>query len=180
MSFIGRPSQSMSSASETSKRSTSGCGCTVSTRKGNEMLIDLITHLLLDQDQVITTKNDTGVESSLYRGRYYSPADEEYRKCVATRESNGRYWAVSSTENYRGAYQVSAALTVGMGWMIQKELKVMSIPGASDIGALLRSKPMNRWSRYFQDFGFWVTFNHDGPRSGLHHWAGGRYACVTK
>ena len=144
------------------------------------MLIDLITHLLLDHDQPITTKHDTGVQSSTYRGRYFSSADEEYRKCVATRESNGRYWAVSRTENYRGAYQVSAALTVGMGWMIQKELKAMSIPGAADIGALLRSKPMNRWSRYFQDMGFWVTFNHDGPRSGLHHWAGGRYACVTK
>jgi hypothetical protein len=144
------------------------------------MLIDLITHLLLDKDAVLTVKHDTGVQASTYQGRYFNAGDEPYRKCVAVRESNSRYWAISRTENYRGAYQVSAALTVGMGWMIQKELKAMKVPHAADIGAILRSAPMNRWSRYWQDFGFWITFNHDGPRSGSHHWTGGRYTCATR
>lgn len=144
------------------------------------MLIDLITHLLIDPNQVLAMKHDTGVQVSTYRGRYFNPVDEQYRMCVAQRESNGRYWAVSTTENYRGAYQVSAALTVGMGWMIQKELKAMKVPHASDIGAILRSAPMDRWRRYWQDMGFWVTFNHEGLRSGSHHWAGGRYQCAIK
>ena len=144
------------------------------------MLIDLITHLLFDRDQVTTMQRDTGVHGSLYRGRYFNADDEPYRKCVAARESNGRYWAVSPTENYRGAYQVSEALTVGMGWMIQKELRAMHVPTAKQIGAILRAAPMNRWSRYWQDFGFWITFNHDGKHSGAHHWAGGRYKCATR
>ena len=147
------------------------------------MLLETFTYVMLDREmfsQVTTKAHDTGVHSSTYRGKYFTPADEDYRMCVARRESNGRYWAINSTGSFRGAYQVSKELAVGMGWMIQKELRAAHVPNASEIGRTLRATPMNRWARYWQDFGFWVTFNHDGHRSGAQHWAGGRYACATK
>lgn len=120
-----------------------------------------------------------GVRTSAYTGKKFSKTQERWRKCIAKRESNGRYWAINPTGSYRGAYQVSRALAVGMGWMIQQQLVAEGTPKpvASAIGTQLRALPINRWSRYWQDMGFYVTLNAKGMWSGKKHWAGGRYAC---
>ena len=129
---------------------------------------------------VATEPQMKGVRSSSYRGKWFKSRFEATRMCIVRRESSGVYSATSRTGKYRGAYQVSPELRVGMGWMIQKELRAAHVPNAAEIGRTLRATPMNRWARYWQDFGFWVTFNHDGHRSGAQHWAGGRWSCATR
>jgi hypothetical protein len=135
--------------------------------------------LQVDVSAPASSQMQHGVRDSVYTGKKFNRSQERWRKCIARRESNGRYWAINPTGSYRGAYQVSRALTIGMGWMIQQQLVAegTSRQVASAIGTQLRSLPMNRWSRYWQDMGFYVTLNAHGMWSGKKHWAGGRYAC---
>lgn len=132
---------------------------------------------------VFTTKStDTrdmrGVESSLYRGRYYRGAVEAVRLCIVKRESEGHYDVVNPSGSYRGAYQVSAELARGATWMMLKEHRaLMGEASAERVMAGLRKKPINQWPRYWQDALFSTVANWDGTGSGLRHWAGGRWHC---
>lgn len=124
------------------------------------------------------TRDMRGVEKSLYRGRYFSNAAETKRLCIVRRESEGHYDVVSSGGTYRGAYQVSAALARGATWMMLKEHKrLMGASNAKRTLAKLRSTPMNRWPRYWQDAAFHTIISWDGTLSGANHWAGGRWRC---
>ncbi|MHB1066780.1 MAG: hypothetical protein ACYC2Z_05045 [Candidatus Nanopelagicales bacterium] len=124
------------------------------------------------------TRDMRGVERSLYRGRFYRPAAEPLRRCIAKRESEGYYDVVSPSGSYFGAYQVSRDLARGATWMMLKEHKrLMGARVAKRVLADLRAKPMNRWPRYWQDAAFFTVLNWKGPRSGAAHWAGGRWRC---
>ncbi|MDP1879275.1 MAG: hypothetical protein Q8M17_17135 [Actinomycetota bacterium] len=124
------------------------------------------------------TRDMRGVERSLYRGRFYRPATESLRRCIADRESEGHYDVVSPSGSYFGAYQVSRDLARGATWMMLKEHKrLMGARAAKRVLADLRAKPMNRWPRYWQDAAFFTVLNWEGPRSGAAHWAGGRWRC---
>ena len=57
----------------------------------------------------LQTKDMRGIETSLYRGRYYTKASEAKRLCIVERESEGHYDVVSPSGSYYGAYQVSRA-----------------------------------------------------------------------
>ena len=59
------------------------------------------------------TLDRTGVQPSLYRGKYYRPSLERIRRCIVRRESSGHYFSVSHSGTYRGAYQMSPALARG-------------------------------------------------------------------
>lgn len=123
-----------------------------------------------------------GVDDSAYTGKYYRGGKhEDIRKCIIRRESRGDYNAVSATGKYRGAYQVSPELTVGMSWMIRDALVEEGMPmsEAADIARDLRELPMNKWAREWQDMGFYVTLNYGGrDLSGIDHWrAGAAYSC---
>lgn len=106
---------------------------------------------------------------SLYQGRHYVKADNTKRLCIRQKESRHAYGAVSAFGTYRGAYQASAEMTVGMGWQIQRELRAMGTPKeeAVAIGEILRATVMNRWAPYYQDLGFWLVW--DGGK-GASHW----------
>jgi hypothetical protein len=105
---------------------------------------------------------------SLYRGKHFKKAHESVRKCIRHRESKGDYRAVSASGRYRGAYQVSPAMAVGMGWNVQRELSALvGKVRARSIGEALRAHPANQWGMYWQDMAFWITWN-DGK--GKHHW----------
>lgn len=95
----------------------------------------------------------SGVRSSAYVGRYYSPRHERTRKCIVRKESGGNYRIASRTGKYRGAYQFNANLA-------RHTARKM---GRSD----LARKPFNRWSRFEQDKAFWVVWNHGRGRG---HW----------
>ncbi len=124
------------------------------------------------------TRDMRGVESSLYRGRYYRAAVEPKRKCIADRESEGHYDVVSASGSYFGAYQVSRELARGATWMMLKEHKrLMGAKSAKHTLAKLRGMPMNRWPRYWQDAAFHTVMNWDHTGSGAAHWAGGRWHC---
>lgn len=119
-----------------------------------------------------------GVEKSLYRGRYFNAKAEQKRLCIVERESEGFYDVVNPGGNYFGAYQVSRALAEGVTWMMAKEHKaLMGEQRAKEVLAKLRAKPMNTWSRYWQDAAFHTIMNWEGPLSGASHWAGGRWTC---
>lgn len=124
------------------------------------------------------TKDMRGVEKSLYRGRYFNAQAEEKRLCIVKRESEGFYDVINPGGNYFGAYQVSRALAEGVTYMMAKEhKKLMGEAQAKEVLAALRAKPMNRWSRYWQDAAFHTIMNWERPLSGASHWAGGRWSC---
>jgi len=106
---------------------------------------------------------------SLYRGEHFSPQHEDERRCIRDRESNNKYGAVNATGKYRGAYQFSPELAVGAGWMIQKDLKENGVPHseAKAVGQELRATSINQWNPYFQDYAFWVIWDHG---KGKNHW----------
>jgi len=95
----------------------------------------------------------SGVRSSAYVGRYYSPRHERTRKCIVRKESGGNYRIASRTGKYRGAYQFNANLA-------RHTAKRM---GRSD----LARTPINRWSRFEQDKAFWMVWNNGRGRG---HW----------
>lgn len=64
-----------------------------------------------------------GFKPSLYRGKWFMPAKEERRRCIAKREAHHNYRAVSAGGLYRGTYQFSNALARGASWMMQAEVK---------------------------------------------------------
>jgi hypothetical protein len=106
---------------------------------------------------------------SLYQGRHYVEEHNALRYCIRHRETRHAYHRVSDTGKYRGAYQADAPMTVGMGWMIQKELRATGTPKAQAvwIGKRLRSSKMNHWAPLWQDMGFWLVWNKGKGRS---HW----------
>ena len=106
---------------------------------------------------------------SLYQGRHYVEEHNALRYCIRHRETRHAYHRVSDTGKYRGAYQTDAPMTVGMGWMIQKELRETGTPKAQAvwIGKRLRSSKMNHWAPLWQDMGFWLVWNKGKGKS---HW----------
>jgi len=119
-----------------------------------------------------------GLAPSMYQGRYFTPAGEARRLCIVERESNGRYDAVSPGGVYRGAYQMSAELGEGATWMMLPEHKqLLGSSAAKAILSELRTTPVHRWPRYWQDAAFSTVHNWEGWESGASHWAGGRWHC---
>ena len=124
------------------------------------------------------TRDLTGYEPSLYRGKFYRASVESRRKCIVIRESEGRYNAINPTRKYRGAYQVSPELARGATWMMLKEHKaLLGEERAKRILEKLRRSPMNTWPRYWQDAAFSTIHNWERTGAGASHWAGGRWHC---
>lgn len=118
-----------------------------------------------------------GLAPSLYRGKWFRPGKEDVRKCIADRESNGNYKAVSAGGIYRGAYQFSRRLAIGATWMMQAEVRKEFGDAAVDIVKSLRDRPMQQWNRYWQDRAFWTIWREG---RGKHHWRGGAWTCKDK
>lgn len=120
-----------------------------------------------------------GVKSSLYRGRFYRPNQEDVRQCIVRRESEGHYAVQGGGGNrYFGAYQMSDALADGATWMMLEEhLPLLGATVAKELMAGLRELPANKWPRYWQDAAFSTIYNWEQPGSGAKHWSGGRWRC---
>ena len=99
------------------------------------------------------SRSMTGIRSSAYIGKYYSPRHERTRKCIVRKESRGNYRIASRSGRYKGAYQFNAQLA-------RHTAKKMGRPD-------LANKPINRWSRFEQDKAFWTVWNHGRGRG---HW----------
>ncbi len=123
------------------------------------------------------TLDRSGVEPSLYRGKFYRPSVERVRKCIVQRESSGHYTSVSHN-GYRGAYQMSRALGRGVTWMMLKEHQALLGKTAAQVAmAKLRATPISQWTRYWQDAAFSTIYNWEKTKSGAKHWRGGRWHC---
>lgn len=117
--------------------------------------------------QVLESGQKVSDGASLYRGRHYSAEFEELRKCIRWRESRNAYG--QNVGKYRGAYQLSPAMGVGAGWMIQRELRRSLTKAAAErVGVKLRSTPVNNWAPFWQDMAFWIVWDNGAGRS---HWA---------
>lgn len=115
-----------------------------------------------------------GFKASLYRGKWFMPAKEDRRRCIAKREAHHNYQAVSAGGLYRGTYQFSNALARGAAWMMQAEVRKEMGQAGVDLVQELRQKPMNQWNRYWQDRAFWTIWANG---RGSHHWHGGARSC---
>jgi len=123
------------------------------------------------------TLDRSGVEPSLYRGKFFRPKLERIRKCIVRRESSGHYTSVSHN-GYRGAYQMSRALGRGVTWMMLREHRaLLGATAAEKAMAMLRATPISKWTRYWQDAAFSTIYNWEHTKSGAKHWRGGRWHC---
>jgi len=105
-----------------------------------------------------------GYAPSAYQGKWYEPKHENIRKCIMWRESRYNYRAANKSSTARGAYQfLDSQWRDSLVWMLIPEHKTQrkELEG-------LRSQPIHRWSRYWQDAAFWVAWRHG---KGKHHWA---------
>ena len=110
-----------------------------------------------------------GGTASLYKGPEYVAEDNQRRVCIRFFESRHAYGAKTDPGKYRGAYQFSPAMGVGAGWMVQKSLREQGVPKwqAIYIGRILRTEPVNRWAKLYQDHAFWLIWDNG---NGRHHW----------
>jgi len=111
---------------------------------------------------VSVNTSTVGYEVSQYKGKWYSPKWEDERKCIMKRESHYNYRAANKTSSARGAYQfLDSQWRKGLVWMMLDEGgNVKEIKS-------LRDKPINKWSRYYQDRAFFTAWRNG---SGKHHW----------
>jgi hypothetical protein len=107
-----------------------------------------------------------GYEPSLYQGKWHMPKREKLRKCISKAESGHNYRA-GRGGFYRGAYQFSPALSRGVTWMMQPEVKKEMGKDGVLLIKKLRDKPMNKWNRYWQDRAFWTIW---AKGTGKKHW----------
>jgi hypothetical protein len=114
------------------------------------------------------------VDNSTYRGLWFNEKDEHIRRCIIRRESNGLYDAVSRTGKYRGAYQMSPELGVGVTWMMQPEVREELGTEGLELMRKLRVTPVNKWDPYWQDRAFWTVWRYG---KGKHHWDSTRNRC---
>jgi hypothetical protein len=132
-----------------------------------------------DPPPIVTTVKETGAKPSAYRGKYFDPRHEGFRKCVAQREGRHQYWVTGSNGTYVGTYQMTRALARGAVWMMSKEWRARyGAKTARDMRTALHSTDPRKWSREIWDQAFWTVLNWEGPLSGVNHWRGGRFSCT--
>lgn len=115
-------------------------------------------------------KNWKGYQRSMYSGKYYHKDQEHFRECVMYRESRYNYRAANKTSSARGAYQfLDRSWREGLIYMMIKESKKNN-DGLIPRMKKLRTKPIQKWNRYYQDRAFFTAMNINGKWSGKHHW----------
>lgn len=108
-----------------------------------------------------------GFQPSLYLGEWHSPRHEEFRECIMYQESRFNYRAANKTSSARGAYQfLDSQWRVSLTFMMIPEERKSGGHRIDEIRDL-RDKPIDDWSRYWQDRAFWVAFRHG---EGKQHW----------
>ena len=112
-------------------------------------------------------KDRMGYEPSLYKGEWYDRRYEDSRKCIMSRESHFNYRAANRSSSARGAYQfLDNNWRKPLVYMMLKESKQKNDGLKKEIRTLF-NKPINTWSRYYQDRAFFTAWQHG---RGSHHW----------
>jgi len=122
----------------------------------------------------IAARDMNGYQPSLYQGKWYSPRHEAFRKCIMKRESHYNYRAANKSSSARGAYQfLDRSWRVPLTHMMIKEDKKLGGYRVEEIRDL-RTIPINKWNRYWQDRAFWTAFRYG---DGKHHWSYSGSSC---
>jgi hypothetical protein len=114
-----------------------------------------------------------GYEPSLYTGEHYDTKWAQVRKCIMHRESRSNYRARSSISTASGAYQFLESWHISLTYMMIKESRSTKDGLIDDIKAL-RSKPIEKWNRYYQDRAFYTAWDNG---RGADHWSQTRHGC---
>jgi hypothetical protein len=135
------------------------------------MIVEIVTAALI---LTSSRHGEDTVPPTKYVGHYYQVSpQEDLRRCIVWRESSNNLEAISPG-GHGGLYQLTPELWVGAVWMMR------AAPGERITKAerlKLQAIPVWEASRYWQDRAFYTVLNYEGPRSGLRHWAGGRWSC---
>jgi hypothetical protein len=124
----------------------------------------LVTALIMSPTQAHT--EPLGWQASAYTGKWYAQKWEPVRKCISQRESRHNYRAKNRTSSASGAYQfLDSRWRVSLTHMMMREARSKS--ERQDIKAL-RTQPIHKWSRYWQDRAFYTAWRHG---KGAQHWA---------
>ena len=116
-----------------------------------------------------------GYEPSLYRGEWYDRRFEDSRKCIMQRESHFNYRAANRSSSARGAYQfLDNSWRDSLVYMMIKESKKNN-DGLVKEAKKLFNKPINEWSRYWQDRAFYTALQHG---RGAKHWYHPGIRCI--
>lgn len=120
-----------------------------------------------------------GALPSMYRGLHFHADQEPFRLCVGQREGSFVYPVRGGGGgNYYGTYQFHRDFQDGAAYMMAGESR-RTRDGLRGEALALRSIPINRWSRYWQDRAFYTVLNYRGKWTGRHHWALAGSHCNT-
>lgn len=104
-----------------------------------------------------------GFATSLYQGKWFHNKWEDERKCIMHRESRFNYKAANKSSSARGAYQfLDSQWRVSLTHMLMPEHKDRKQEVKE-----LRTKPIHKWPRYWQDAAFYTAWRNG---EGKHHW----------
>ena len=119
-------------------------------------------------------KDWKGYEPSLYTGQHYDSKWAGVRKCIQHRESRVNYRARSSISTGSGAYQfLDSKWRISLTHMMIQESRATRDGLIEEIKAL-RSKPIDKWNRYYQDRAFFTAWDNG---RGADHWNQTRHGC---
>lgn len=133
---------------------------------------DAMRHPEADAAYSAEAQDMKGWMESLYRGSWYDPANEDFRRCVMERESHFDYYASNPVSTAEGAYQFldggggKGTWRNGLVWMMLEESKRTGDGLQSEIRGLLNLR-IDQWNRYYQDRSFWTAFRFG---KGAKHW----------
>lgn len=133
---------------------------------------DAMRHPEADAAYSAEAQDMKGWMESLYRGSWYDPANEDFRRCVMERESHFDYYASNPVSTAEGAYQFldggggKGTWRNGLAWMMLAESKRTGDTLDDEIRGLF-DKRIDEWNRYFQDRAFWTAFRFG---KGAKHW----------
>lgn len=109
--------------------------------------------------------------SATERAAQLPPAQEQYRECVAERESNDNPRARNRNSSAAGKYQfLDSQWRRGLAYMVAAELREHGHPEPRAVRKELQRKPINKWPERYQDVAFAAVLNAEGPWSGVKHW----------
>lgn len=130
-------------------------------QKGNTM----ITEAALAAALLITPTSATERAAEL------PAAQEQYRECVAKRESHHNPQARNRTSSASGKYQfLDSQWRHGLAYMVAAELRDHGHPEPRAVRKELQRKPIHTWPEAYQDVAFAAVLNAEGPWSGAKHW----------
>lgn len=131
--------------------------------EGTQMIIELL----------LATAISATPATIIEKAAHIPPAQQQFRDCVAQRESGGNYRAKNKNSSAQGRWQwLDSQWRHGLAHMVAASLHQhgMTWEKAKKIRTHLRATPIRHWKPAYQNVAFAATLNAKGPWTGAHHW----------